>query len=290
MAFADKVDQNTGITTSSTYCSQERFEQQLLSTIVAGNLSFQIVENPEFHALVHLLRPSIEVPGRKRMRELLQARYESVAASMFADLGPTTKVSIALDCWSSPNRLSFLAITAYYFSNDWKYNEVLIGFEHVSGPHTGRNLAQIVERVLVQYSLLDRLFAVTTDNASNNNTLRRTLEQIFQSHNIVWNADTTRVNCLAHVLNLSAQALLLGLKVAAESESFTATDELTDNPLDLSLDLAANDIARTVVKESIDLRSFYYSTVVANILLASKSCGHDWLFSATRRVLSQVAR
>jgi hypothetical protein len=160
----------------------------------------------------------------------------------------------------------------------------------VSGPHTGRNLAQIVELVLVQYGLPDRLFAITTDNSSNNNTLRRTLEQIFQSHNIVWNTDTTRISCLAHVLNVSAQVLLLSLKVAAESESFTATDKPTNDPLDLSLNLAANDVARTVVKESVDFCSIYYSTVVANILLALKFCGHGWLFHATRRVISQVSR
>lgn len=73
---------------------------------------------------------------------------------------------------------------------------MLIGVEHILGVHTGRNIAQIVDRVHVQFCLVGWLLAITTDNASNNNTLRRTLEQIFhgtmlpgtqmQCESVVW--------------------------------------------------------------------------------------------------------
>jgi hypothetical protein len=57
------------------------------------------------------------------------------------------------------------------------YKEVLLGFEPISGAHTGQNLAKVVEGILLQYGIADRLFAITTDNASKNSTLRDSLEQ-----------------------------------------------------------------------------------------------------------------
>jgi len=67
---------------------------------------------------------------------------------MFLDLPSSSKVSIALDGWQSPFKRSFLAITAYYIMTDWKWREVLIGFEHVKGSHTGEAMAEIVLAVL----------------------------------------------------------------------------------------------------------------------------------------------
>ncbi len=130
---------------------------------------------------------------------------------LFTDLGAHTKVSLALDSWTCPgNRFGFMAIVAYYVSTDWQYRQVLIGFERLSGAHTGVNLAAVVAQVIMQYKLSGRLFAVTADNASNNKTLRRALESKLSDLGTSWRADAITVNCLAHVLNLSARALLLG--------------------------------------------------------------------------------
>jgi hypothetical protein len=43
---------------------------------------------------------------------------------LLSDLPPGVKVSIALDGWQSPFKLSFLAITAYYITTDWQWREV----------------------------------------------------------------------------------------------------------------------------------------------------------------------
>ncbi len=131
--------------------------------------------------------------------------------NLLPGLGDETKVSIAIDCWASPNTLSFLGITAYYISEDWEYKEVLIGFEPVEGAHTGENLAYIVEDVLSRLKLTRRLLAITADNASNNGTLRRSLQSLLSSQDVEWEAEAMKVNCLAHVFHLSAKALLAGL-------------------------------------------------------------------------------
>jgi hypothetical protein len=142
-----------------------------------------------------------------------------------------------------------MAIVAYYITESWKYQEVLLGFEPLHGAHTGRNLAQVVERVLLHFGIADRLFAITTDNASNNSTLRESLEQALMGrHNISWNAEATKINCLAHVLNLSAKALLLGVKVPSEEETSNSGQTAASEPCEVLPDVAEISVANTVVK------------------------------------------
>jgi len=43
-------------------------------------------------------------------------------------LSAAGNISLAADSWTSPNKLAFLAIVAYWISDSWQMEEVLIGF------------------------------------------------------------------------------------------------------------------------------------------------------------------
>jgi len=53
-----------------------------------------------------------------------------------------------------------------------------------------------------------------TDNASNNDTLMNKLQVTCQSRKIEFTANNNHVRCLAHVINLAAQAALFKLKAS----------------------------------------------------------------------------
>ena len=63
---------------------------------------------------------------------------------MLSKLPPGSSLSIALDCWTSPFGQAFMAITGYFLDQDWNYCEVLLGFEHIQGSHTGTQLSETV--------------------------------------------------------------------------------------------------------------------------------------------------
>ena len=58
------------------------------------------------------------------------------------------KILITLDCWTSPDKKSFIAITGYFITKDFHYHEILLGFVPLSGAHTGEQLAEVVLDVL----------------------------------------------------------------------------------------------------------------------------------------------
>lgn len=142
--------------------------------ISISKLPFQIVEHPDFQEVIHTARTSPVSPpfptGKTIQRHLLST-LETTQNSFFDHLPSNAKISIALDCWTSPFQQAFMAITGYFIDDSWSFREVLLAFEPLHGSHTGANLGRILLQVLEKYNLTQRVLAITTDNASNNATL-----------------------------------------------------------------------------------------------------------------------
>ena len=71
---------------------------------------------------------------------------------------------------------------------------MLLGFEPLEGTHTGTNLGLVLTDTLQKYQILDRIMAITTDNASNNQTM---ITSIQASHP---GLPFIRIPCLAYVI------------------------------------------------------------------------------------------
>lgn len=62
---------------------------------------------------------------------------------------------------------------------------MLLGYEPLHGPHTGKNLSDVLHQLLEERNLLDRIFSVTTDNATNNDTMIRALHERLISTGVI---------------------------------------------------------------------------------------------------------
>ena len=126
---------------------------------------------------------------------------------MLDKLPQGSRLSIALDYWTSPFSQAFMAVTGYFVDNDWEYRDVLPGFEPLHGSHTGSNLSSVVISILEEYQITDRILSITTDNATNNNTIINSIQEEIKIQGI---GDTRvfRIPCLAHMIQLSLNRLL----------------------------------------------------------------------------------
>lgn len=160
--------------------------------------------------------------ARSRLRTTVIERHQSILESLPQD----GKISIALDCWTSPFQQAFMAVTGYFIDTDWNYRELLLRFEPLSGTHSGVNFSAVLLQLLQKYNLTDRVLTITTDNASNNNTLVASIQETVQSLNLGDNTAIVRVPCMAHVIQLSLKQLLGQMK--AEPKNNTTQVEWTD--------------------------------------------------------------
>jgi hypothetical protein len=164
----------------------------------------------------------IDIPSPRTIRRLLDTTIHEQQHSVLSKLPEGSRLSIALDCWTSPFRQAFMAITGYFLDQDWNYCEVLLGFEPLHGSHTGENLSKTVLQLLEDHGIADRVLSVTTDNATSNDSMMESIQEVIQSQTLT---DTSifRIPCISHVIQLSLNDLLGKLKATpankeAESE------------------------------------------------------------------------
>jgi hypothetical protein len=158
--------------------------ETVITFITASRLPFQLVEHPEFRALIKMARlaPSFpEIPSAYMVRRHLQELVEERQYTLLRKLTEGAKFSIALDCWTSPFRQAFMTVTGYLLDQEWNYRKLLLGFEPLHGSHTGSYLSTILFELLEKYQITNRVLTITTDNASNNSTLMGSLQEALTS-------------------------------------------------------------------------------------------------------------
>ena len=92
-------------------------------------------------------------------------------------------------------------------------------------------MATVVHNVLERFKITNRLFCITTNNASNNGVMRRELEDILRGleQESSQNSDATKILYMAHVLQLVIKAILNEFKVDIEEEAINSINILADD-------------------------------------------------------------
>jgi len=137
-----------------------------------------------------------------------------VWVNLLKNLSTNSKIFISLDEWSSSNKLSFLVIMRFYYTEFWKYWKVLLSFEQIEDKHIKSNLSSITEWILQELDIQDWVMTVITDNVSNNDVMMTALDETLQMFSA-----TSHLSCLAHVIQLAVKQLLKSLMLSLENEN-----------------------------------------------------------------------
>lgn len=159
----------------------------------------------------------------KQLKVEIQVSYSFTFFSMAlttSEQSPSTgRVSTTMDLWSvDQTKASFLGITAHWITIDessakWSLRSQVVAFRAFSGAHTGENIARyfvgLCERAGIITSPSSKLFCLTADNATSNDKAADIMERLFHRRNIYsFSADSNRLACLAHVINLAITSVL----------------------------------------------------------------------------------
>lgn len=192
--------------------SADMFQERLLRLVIAHALPFSIVESNEFQELLRLasrapIPNAITLPSRRTLCQGLEAMFDVYKDRVMQQLESLPDLSYTLDAWTSEQKVPILGVTAHWITDSWEQQSYVIGFEPLSGPHSGANLAMAFVNVLRDMRLEKKPFFITTDNASNMTSMAQHVEQILQAPDI-FIAAKHRIGCIAHIINLAAQVII----------------------------------------------------------------------------------
>jgi hypothetical protein len=97
--------------------TKDRLKEKVLRIIVAGNLPFSFAEQPEFQQLLTDAYPDCNpLPNRKTMTEYLKSKATATKLDLKDRLVKnTSKVSLALDVWTTRTNLAFLGTFLFHY-------------------------------------------------------------------------------------------------------------------------------------------------------------------------------
>jgi hypothetical protein len=125
--------------------------------------------------------------------------------------------------WSGNAKEDYISVVAYYVSADWELQKKVVGFRLIEVKHSGKNIAERIASVVEEFGLIDKVFAVTLDNASSNSKAMETLPPMFfgylGSYSAPTPSDPNKVKyllvhqcCACHIINLIVKSGLKRLK------------------------------------------------------------------------------
>jgi hypothetical protein len=130
------------------------------------------------------------------------------------------------DGWSASNSDSYLGVTAHWTNTAWITHGILLEFAQMPPSHTGKAYSEALIATCKRFGIHNYILSITTDNHVVNDGMCDRFEKYafksaeqgfeFKPPPAIFKAEDGHIRCLAHLINLSAQAILSTLKSIAE--------------------------------------------------------------------------
>ncbi|CAN6271926.1 unnamed protein product [Urochloa humidicola] len=164
--------------------------------------------------------PRFQKVSRQTATRDMHKLYADQRALLMHSLTSCSSVSLTSDIWSGNAKEDYISVVAHYVGADWELHKNVIGFRLIDASHTGENIAEKIASVVEEFSLIDKVFAVSLDNASANSKAFDILQPVFFGYLGSYPAPTrddplkvqyllVHQRCACHIVNLIVKS---GLK------------------------------------------------------------------------------
>lgn len=185
--------------------SQDACRRAVTKMIIMGELPLSFVDNKGFRHFCSAAIPQFVMPSRRTVgRDVMDLFLEEKIMLKSLICNNKQRVSLTTDLWTSVQNMSYMVITAHFIDSDWCLNRRIISFSVIED-HRGKTIGKKIVACLQDWGI-ERLFAITVDNASTNDVaVNYVTMQLLGWRNddaIVLAGQYMHVRCCAHILNL----------------------------------------------------------------------------------------
>lgn len=137
---------------------QVNFLQNLVLLIAKGCIPLSLVESQWVRRLVLMCDSRINFPSRKQLvMEHIPAMFTKTMEQYVLPLvGKSATVSVTFDLWMSRGTQDTFCMVVNFLDTDWVPRHVTVGVFRAQST-TGASLATIVEPLLKEFNLLDKV-------------------------------------------------------------------------------------------------------------------------------------
>ncbi|RYR59732.1 hypothetical protein Ahy_A05g025677 [Arachis hypogaea] len=186
--------------------------------VVAGDKPFNMVDDRRFRNWVKYISPTLKLPSKNTVKADIVKVYKREAAKLKKILvSIPNRICLTSDLWTSSTNEGFICLTAHFVDENWKLQSKILNFCHMPPPHTGFELSSKIFTLLTEWKVDKKIFSITLDNASSNDTCVEHLKSTLDVHgSLLCGGEFFHVRCSAHILNLIVQD---GMKICGDAVS-----------------------------------------------------------------------
>lgn len=222
---------------------RDLLERNILRWIVRDDIAFTAIESPAFQQIFTDL-PDVPLPfsSSRTIARRIDSDFNQCRAQLIDELVKTcSTIALSLDVWTSKNHKSILGVIGHWLTPTFEYRERVLEFSEITGSHSGENMAELLQNMLSELQLEDKLLTITADNASNNEALASelyfNLSETYPSDSLDPSCSghlrflgiDSYIRCLAHVLNLIVSDILSAKKSGDHRSAAEACNLLQEN-------------------------------------------------------------
>jgi hypothetical protein len=98
---------------------------------VSAHIPWNTISNLELWWSYEALRDDLVLPSATTLSHICRREYALTVDAIKKQLPVWNKVSLALDGWTSTNKLAITSVIAYYMDRNWALREVQLAFNEV---------------------------------------------------------------------------------------------------------------------------------------------------------------
>ncbi|XP_071940029.1 zinc finger BED domain-containing protein RICESLEEPER 2-like [Coffea arabica] len=195
------------LATRNAQFSQDKFRELLVHAIVRHELPFSFVEHEGIKNVLTYLEPQIKHITRNTTKSDVKKLHAKEVNRLGSELrGCPSRICLTSDAWTSIVTDGYLSLTAHFIDSNWLLQKKILNFSYMPPPHNGVALAEKIYSLASSWGIERKLFAITLDNASANDSCVAILKNQFKLKNsLICDGMLFHVRCCAHILNLIVQ-------------------------------------------------------------------------------------
>jgi hypothetical protein len=110
---------------------QDTWNRYLMLRFVSAHIPWNTISNLQLRLWYKALHDDLVLPSATTLSNICRRKYALTVDAIKKQLPIRNKVSLALDGWTSTNKLAITLVVSYYMDRNWALSEVQLVFDEV---------------------------------------------------------------------------------------------------------------------------------------------------------------
>jgi hypothetical protein len=162
------------------------------------------MEYDGFRRFISSLNPLFKVPSRTTVRIGCINEFQEMRSALKDTLKKVNcRFSLTTDMWTSNQTIAYIVVTCHFIDASWQLQKRILQFTDVKTAHSGVELFNNILNCIQSWNIEHKLFGVTLDNASSNDSMMDLLKHHLVKEKLIpVEGELLHHRCAGHVINL----------------------------------------------------------------------------------------